>query len=74
MSKKDPVKKNMDILHKPKTHRDRKKNPSKEDQRRELEQRMNELHHPLHQPYERNKDWKRDLAASMEDDDVVEED
>lgn len=45
--RRDPVKKNMDILHKPRTFRDRSKDRPEEDWRDEI--------HPKHQPYNRTK-------------------
>lgn len=55
-NKKDPVKKNTDLFQKPRTFRERKKNPSKK-QAQESAQRE-ELHHPQRQPYRREKNWK----------------
>lgn len=45
---KNPVAKNMNEFNKPRTHRDRKKHPSKKQKIKEQE-----LHHPQHEPYDR---------------------
>lgn len=67
MSPRNPVAKFNNEFNKPKTFRDRKKHPSKGQQREERQQRITELHHPLHEPYERDNGWKRD-AVLVEDD------
>lgn len=59
----NPVAKFNNEFNKPKTHRDRKKNPSKKQQREELEKHIDELHHPLHEPYERDGKWKKEVVA-----------
>lgn len=55
MGRKDPVKKNMDLLHKPVTHRNRKResknNPPVD----------HDTLKPQHRPYERTKDWQKEL-------------
>jgi len=62
--KRDPVKKNMDLFQKPKTFRDRKKHPSKKQQREEQAGRIDELHHPAHKPYEREKtNWTHNVMV-----------
>ena len=63
----DPVKKNMDIFQKPKTFRDRKKHPSKKQQHEYAKEHARELNNPVHQTYERSKDWKKQVAASMDE-------
>jgi hypothetical protein len=50
---KNPVAKNNNEFNKPKTFRDRKKHPSKKQQRQERAEKIHELHHPQHEPYER---------------------
>lgn len=51
MAKRDPVKKNMDLLQKPRTFRDRKKE-NKKNPPKDLE-----MPHPKHPPYKRTEDW-----------------
>lgn len=50
---KNPVAKNNNEFNKPKTFRDRKKHPSKAQQRKEKAERIGEAEHPKHAPYER---------------------
>jgi hypothetical protein len=46
----------MDFFQKPRTFRDRKKNPSKKQVQESTQHE--ELHHPQRQPYRREKNWK----------------
>jgi hypothetical protein len=50
---KNPVAKNNNEYNKPKTFRDRKKHPSKAQQRKDKADRIGELEHPKHEPYVR---------------------
>lgn len=52
---KNPVAKNNNEFNKPKTFRDRKKHPSKKQQREDKQARIEELHHPRHEPYTREQ-------------------
>lgn len=49
----NPVAKFNNEFNKPKTFRNRKKHPSKKQQKEDFESRKNELHHPMHAPYKR---------------------
>ena len=51
--KRNPVAEHINEFNKPKTFRDRKKHPSKAQQREERQERITELHHPVHPPYKR---------------------
>lgn len=51
--RRDPVKKNMDVLHKPKTFRDRKKEYARNKKYEGIEHE-----HPVHQPYHRAEKYK----------------
>lgn len=70
----NPVAKFNNEFNKPKTFRDRKKNPSKKQQREELEKKLDELHHPAHQPYERDGEWKKEVKAVVASMDVDDDD
>lgn len=61
---------NEDNNLKPKVYRDRKKHPSKEQQRRDRQDRIEELHHPVHKPYERkHKNWTKEALEDEPDTD-----
>lgn len=70
--RRDPVKKNMDVLHKPKTFRDRKKEYARNKKYEGIEHE-----HPVHQPYhraEKYKDMYDDPADYEEELEDVEDD
>ena len=56
--RRDPVKKNMDLIHKPKTFRDRKK---------EFKLGKNKQEHPKHAPYKRCPSNLHNLLLEDED-------
>ena len=58
----NPVAKHAPEFCKPKTFRDRKKDYS-----RKMKYKDNEMEHPVHQPYERDKEWKK----MVEDEGVI---